>query len=65
MSLEEIEQAIKHLSPSEFREFRGWFDDFDASTWDRQFEQDATKGSLDKIADQIVNDFYAGKCREM
>jgi len=51
MGIQEIEQAIRQLSPKDLARFRQWFEEFDAQNWDKQFEADAKSGKLDKIAD--------------
>ena len=35
--VEEIERAVRKLSPEELAAFRAWFAEFDAEVWDRQF----------------------------
>jgi hypothetical protein len=52
-SLQEIETAIKQLSPDELTAFRVWFAEFDAEIWDRQFEEDVASGRLNKLADRV------------
>ncbi len=53
----EIEHKIKNLPPDELVDFRGWFEKFDADTWDEQFESDVNAGKLDALAQQAINDF--------
>jgi len=50
MTIYEIEQAIKELSPEELTRFRAWFEEFDAQAWDGQIERDAKSDKLDKLA---------------
>ena len=57
----ELEQAVPQLPPKELARFRKWFEEFDAKVWDRQFEQDAKSGKLDKPANRAIADFRAGK----
>ncbi len=64
-TIREIEQAVSQLSPEELAHFREWFDEYDARVWDKQFESDATTGKLDKLADQAIADFRAGKSKEL
>jgi len=45
-SVQQIESAVARLSPEELAAFRGWFADFDAEAWDRQFEKDAATGPV-------------------
>ncbi|MFH1907970.1 MAG: hypothetical protein ABIL11_11435 [Chloroflexota bacterium] len=61
----QIEQAVSQLPPKELTHFRKWFEEFDAKIWDRQFEEDAKSGKLDKLANQAIADFRAGKYKKL
>ena len=61
----EIEQAVSHMSLEDLARFRQWFEEFDATVWDEQFEQDAKSGKLDKLANQAIADFRAGKYKKL
>jgi hypothetical protein len=63
--VEKIWREIQSLSPSELAEFRKWFKDFDAESWDRQIEEDLMTGKFDAMADAAFKDFASGKVREM
>jgi uncharacterized protein YcbX len=65
MSIQELEQAVIQLPPKDLVRFREWFDEFDAQVWNKQFETDAKSGKLDKIAEQALNDYRAGKAKEL
>ncbi|MDP1546823.1 MAG: hypothetical protein Q8L87_12430 [Anaerolineales bacterium] len=65
MSITEIEQAITQLSPQDYSRLREWFEEFDAQEWDEQIERDALSGKLDKLAEQAISDYRAGKAREL
>jgi len=65
MDIQEIEQAIRQLSPKELARFRQWFEEFDAQNWDKQFEADAEAGKLDKIAEKALTEYRAGKAKEL
>jgi len=41
MTIEELESAVRRLSPEELSAFSRWFQEFHADAWDRQIEQDA------------------------
>jgi len=47
--VEQLEQQIQQLSPSEFAELRTWLLERDWEEWDKQIEQDAASGKLDRI----------------
>ena len=64
-TVQEIEQAVSRLSREELARFREWFDEFEANLWDRQFENDAQSGKLDKLAGRAVAEFRAGKYKEL
>jgi hypothetical protein len=63
--VKDIESAIEKLNKDDLSEFRAWFEEFDAHEWDRQFEEDASSGKLDKVSEQALSDFKAGKCKRM
>jgi hypothetical protein len=65
MSIQELERAVAQLPPKDLARFRAWFDEFDAQVWDRQFEADAKSGKLDRIAEQALYDYRAGKAKEL
>lgn len=60
-TIQEIEHAVSRLSEQELARFREWFEEFDAQVWDRQFEQAAKSGKLDKLSNKAIADFLAGK----
>lgn len=64
-TIQEIQNEVSRLSPAELRRFRERFDEFDAEEWDRQFESDANGGKFDKMADQALDDWRAGKAKEL
>jgi len=64
-TVQDIEDAVAHLSDSELDKFRTWFVNFDATAWDREFEADAQSGKLDRLADQALNDLAQGRCTEL
>ena len=53
-TIQEIENAVRNLSPDDLGAFRLWFAEFDADIWDRQFEQDVAAGRLDKLANEAL-----------
>ena len=63
--VEKIESQIRELSSAELAALREWFVEFDASTWDRQFEADVTAGKLDSLAEKALNDHAAGRSQEL
>lgn len=63
--IEEIEDDIEKLSSQELKAFRRWFIDFDALQWDEQIQEDVKSGKLDNLANEAINDFRAGKAKEL
>ena len=63
--LEQIESEIQRMSPEEIATFRAWFTEFDAQSWDRQFEEDVKAGKLDALTAQALRDHEAGNSTEL
>ena len=63
-NVKSIEKAVEALPATELAEFRRWFAQFDAAIWDRQIEEDALSGKLDRLATEATEDFAAGSRRE-
>ena len=64
-TVEQAESTVSQLSAEELRQFRAWFEQFDADLWDREFEEDVKSGKLDELAARAVQDFRAGRCKEL
>jgi len=54
INVDEIKQAIPHLSPDELMDLRRWFDELDAALWDQQIEDDVAAGRLDALAEEAL-----------
>ncbi len=63
--LEKIEQDIASLTPGEVAKLARWFADFHADVWDKQIENDAKAGRLDRLADEALSAHKAGKTRPL
>jgi len=63
-TVEEIEKAIIRLPKDDLTVLRGWFEELEAKIWDNQFEEDVRSGKLEKLANEAIADFRAGKCKE-
>ena len=63
--VEVLERQIKDLSEAELAEFRQWFEEFDALSWDEQIEADAKAGNLDALADAALKDHAAGRTKRL
>lgn len=64
-TVQDIEKKISSLPIRELAEFRAWFEEFDSQAWDKQFEEDAKSGRLDKAAKKAIEDFNKGKFKEI
>jgi hypothetical protein len=60
-TVQEIEDALRRLSPNERAAFRAWYAEFDAEEWDRQFEADVAAGKLDWLAAEARRDNQQGR----
>jgi hypothetical protein len=63
--LEKIEQDIASLTPGEVAKLARWFAEFHADLWDKQIEEDAKSGKLDKLFAEAEADIAAGKIRPL
>lgn len=61
----EIEQAIRRLTPDEFKAIRDWILERDADEWDRQIEADSKAGKLNDMIDAAEREHLAGKSRPL
>jgi hypothetical protein len=64
-TLEDIEAAMKQLTPAKRAEFRALFVAFDATDWGQQMEDDMAAGKLDWLANEAISDSQAGRCSEL
>jgi hypothetical protein len=64
-SIQELENAILQLPPEDFRRLADWISELDQRRWDEEFERDVAAGRLDALADEAIEDFKAGRTREI
>ena len=64
-TLEDIERAVSELPQEQLARFRAWFEEFEATRFDQRIERDAKAGRLDRLAEQALSDFRAGRLREL
>ena len=64
-TLEDIEKAVAELPAEQLAKFRVWSDKFEAARFDQKIERDARAGKLDRLAEQAIADFRAGRAREL
>jgi hypothetical protein len=63
--LSKIKESVEQLAPQELAEFRTWFVDHDAKSWDDQIARDLADGKLDDLIAQARADRAAGKARDL
>ena len=64
-TVQEVEKAITRLPKDDLTVLRKWFEEFEAKMWDNQFEEDVQSGKLEKLANEAISDFRAGKCKKL
>jgi hypothetical protein len=62
MSVQELENAIRQLSPEDFTRLAQWIDEYRADQWDQQIEADIRAGRLDEAGRRADADFESGQC---
>jgi hypothetical protein len=63
--LKQLEHRVQNLSPEDFAKFRAWFLELDAQIWDQQIAEDYDAGKLDGLIEEAMEDFKAGRAREI
>ena len=63
--LEKIEQEIAALDPADVRKLAEWLVAYQADLWDRQIEDDAKSGRLDKFVETAIAEIASGKFRPL
>ncbi|MGB8368036.1 MAG: hypothetical protein ACLPYZ_01385 [Limisphaerales bacterium] len=53
------------ISPSALVIFRAWFADYDMAQWDKQIERDSAAGKLDRLMEEAMEDYPAGRTTEI
>jgi hypothetical protein len=66
MTLEAIQEAIKHLSEEERRKLAGWFESMEEAAWDEELRRDfAPGGRGDSLVSEIQREVSEGKARSL
>jgi len=60
-TVEQIEAAIQKLPREEFFRLRDWMRDRFDDEWDKQIEEDVRSGRLDRVAQEALAEYRAGK----
>ena len=64
MSLTEIKNAVRELTPKELAELAAFISKQDNATWDKQMEEDAARGKLDFLFDEAERERAGGQLRD-
>ena len=64
-NVEDIEKAITQLPQDQLKQFRAWYEKFDADAWDEQIAKDSAAGKLDNLAIAAIADHKSGKSKEL
>lgn len=60
MGIKEIETAIEKLSAREVSELTAWLIEYHQQIWERQIEEDLESGRLDKLLNEVEQEYRAG-----
>ena len=63
--VQRLEREIRELSHSELAAFRKWFQEYDATLWDRQIEENVAAGKFVELAQKALADHKAGRAKEI
>lgn len=64
-TIEDIERAIKSLTPDDHARLRTWFEEYDAELFDQKLERDAKAGKLDMLIAKALANADAGLCEDL
>ncbi len=64
MSLAEIKEAVRELSPKELAELVAFISKQDNAEWNRQMKEDAASGKLDFLLQEAERERAAGTLRD-
>jgi hypothetical protein len=63
--VQQIASQITALPEPDMRQFRKWFDQFDAQNWEKAIDNDVVSGKLDSLAAEALAQYSAGKCKPL
>jgi hypothetical protein len=64
-SVEEIKAEITKLKPAEVRQVAKWLAEYEAELWDKQIEDDAAAGKIDRFIKEALEEYRQGKTRPL
>ena len=65
MSVQEIKEAVQHLSLEERAEVAACLHSWNDDSWDEKMKRDLASGKLDNILARVDADIAKGKLRDM
>ena len=65
MTIQEMEVAIRNLSPKELDELMAWFEEYYAQVWDKQIDDDANSGRLDDLLADVDKEYKSGSSKHL
>ena len=63
--LEQVKQTIEALSEKDQAKLRRWIAERNAAQFDEKIERDSKAGKLDKLAEEALADYRAGRTTEL
>jgi len=63
--VEQIQAEIAKLPPQDARQVAQWLEEFLSDQWDKQIEEDARSGRLDKLTGQALREIEAGETQPL
>ncbi len=63
MTLSQIENAIKQLSPEDFSSLTAWIAAYENENWDREIKEDYKSGRLNHLISSALDDIEKGDVR--
>lgn len=64
-AIQEIEQAITKLKPTEVHVVADWLQEYREELWDKQIEADAQAGKFDTLMEEAKQHYQAGRCKPL
>ncbi|GDY22051.1 hypothetical protein LBMAG56_33980 [Verrucomicrobiota bacterium] len=61
----EVENALRQMPVPDARAVAIWLQEYLDQEWDQQIDADISAGRLDRLADQALADYSAGKVRPL
>lgn len=61
----EIESALQKIPVDDARKVADWLQHYLDERWDRQIDADIAAGKLDKLAEQALEDYRAGRVKPL